>query len=35
MADAKRLSINVIGELAWIPYAASLLGNVTGGAFSS
>ena len=35
MADAKGLSIKVIGELAWIPYAASLLGSVTGGAFSS
>ena len=35
MADAKGLSIKVIGELAWIPYAASLLGSITGGAFSS
>jgi ACS family hexuronate transporter-like MFS transporter len=35
MADGKGLSINVIGELAWIPYVASLLGSVTGGAFSS
>jgi ACS family hexuronate transporter-like MFS transporter len=35
MADAKGLSIKVIGELAWIPYVASLLGSVTGGAYSS
>ena len=35
MADAKGLSIKVIGELAWIPYVASLLGSLTGGAFSS
>jgi ACS family hexuronate transporter-like MFS transporter len=35
MADSKGLSIKVIGELAWIPYVASLLGSLTGGAFSS
>lgn len=35
MADSKGLSIKLIGELAWIPYVASLLGSLTGGAFSS
>jgi ACS family hexuronate transporter-like MFS transporter len=35
MADAKGLSLKLIGELAWIPYLASLIGGVTGGAASS
>src|SRR5947208_4248714 len=35
MADAKGLSLKLIGELAWIPYLASLLGGLTGGVASS
>jgi ACS family hexuronate transporter-like MFS transporter len=35
MADAKGLSLKLIGELAWIPYLASLIGGVIGGAASS
>jgi ACS family hexuronate transporter-like MFS transporter len=35
MADAKGLSLKLIGELAWIPYLASLIGGVMGGAASS
>jgi MFS transporter, ACS family, hexuronate transporter len=35
MADAKGLSLKLIGELVWIPYLASLIGGVTGGTASS
>jgi len=35
MADSKGLSLKLIGELAWIPYLASLLGGLTGGVASS
>ena len=35
MADEKGLSIKLIGELAWIPYLASLLGGMSGGLASS
>jgi ACS family hexuronate transporter-like MFS transporter len=35
MADAKGLSLQQIGELVWIPYLASLIGGVMGGAASS
>jgi ACS family hexuronate transporter-like MFS transporter len=35
MAESKGMSIKLIGELAWIPYVGSLLGSLTGGAFSS
>jgi ACS family hexuronate transporter-like MFS transporter len=35
LADSKGLSVMLMGELAWIPYVGSLLGSLSGGAFSS
>jgi ACS family hexuronate transporter-like MFS transporter len=35
MADSKGMSIKLIGQLAWIPYLASLIGGMSGGLASS